>query len=262
MMKRLIGSILVLGVSIPCLWVGGVVFNIFAFLLAGYATFEMINAFKDLRKIPNYAKALALLPIPFIVGLNLQAAFYVGVDLHTIIIPMVILLGVTLFTYKNGFGMKEAIKILGISIFISFICLSFVSICSINKLLLVYLIIIAVGTDVFAYCGGKLFGKHKFTKISPNKTIEGCIIGTIFGTTLSFIYYLKFLPVTNGVLIFGITLLLSVVGQFGDLIFSLIKRENDIKDYSHLIPGHGGVCDRLDSLSFIVLVFMVLFKFI
>ena len=260
--KRLIGSAIVLGVAIPCLWLGGIVFNIFAFILAGLAIFELINASKDLRKIPSYIKAISLISLPIVVGLNISASLYVGVDFYTLLIPVIILMGISLFTYKKGYGMNEAFKLSMISLFVSFICLTFISICKINRTLLIYLIIIAMATDVFAYVGGKLIGKHKFTKISPNKTIEGCVIGAIVGTILSFIYYIKFLPVSNGVLIFAITLLLSIVGEMGDLIFSLIKRENDIKDYSKLIPGHGGVCDRLDSLSFIVLVFVILFKFI
>jgi phosphatidate cytidylyltransferase len=59
-----------------------------------------------------------------------------------------------------------------------------------------------------------------------------------------------------------ITLILSIVGQFGDLLFSKIKRENEIKDFSNIMPGHGGILDRLDSLMFVILAYIILFSVI
>ena len=258
----MIGSAIVLGVSIPCLWLGGIVFNIFAFILAALAIFELINASKDLKKIPSYIKAISLISLPIVVGLNISASLYVGVDFYTLLIPIVLLMGISLFEYKKGYGMNEAFKLTFVSIFVSLICLSFVTVMSLKNTFLFYLIIIAVATDVFAYLGGRTYGKHKFTEISPNKTIEGCVTGAIFGTAAGFAFYTTVIGSTNAILILGITLLLSIIGEIGDLIFSLIKRENSIKDYSKLIPGHGGICDRIDSLSFIVIVFLIIFKFI
>ena len=125
---------------------------------------------------------------------------------------------------------------------------------------LVWLVfIIAFMTDTFAYFSGYLFGKHKLCpKISPNKTIEGSIIGTIFGVFISvlFIVFTCKLNINIFVLIL-ITLLLSIMGQFGDLFFSSIKRSFNIKDFSNLIPGHGGILDRLDSLIFISLTYIL-----
>lgn len=261
MKKRLIGSAIILAVVIPCFLIGGVLFNIFACFIGGIAIFELINADKDLRKIPNVIKALSLVSIPLVVVMNMNASYYIGVDMITLCVPFLLFSLISLFNYKKGFGMNEVFKLSFISLFISFICLSFITIMRIDKWILLYIIIIAVATDVFAYLGGRLFGKHKFTKISPNKTIEGCVCGAVFGTALSYVYYVNVIPVTNGVILFGITILLSIIGQCGDLVFSLIKRENDIKDYSHLIPGHGGICDRLDSLSFIAMLFLILFRF-
>jgi phosphatidate cytidylyltransferase len=102
---------------------------------------------------------------------------------------------------------------------------------------------------------GKTIGKHKFSKISPNKTIEGCIGGIIgaivFGVVLAFAFNAIFNTTFSYIKIILIEIVLSVVGQIGDFAASSIKRYVGIKDFSHLIPGHGGMLDRLDSVIFI-----------
>ena len=124
-----------------------------------------------------------------------------------------------------------------------------------GKILIWYALIAAWGTDIFAYFIGKKFGKHKFSKVSPKKSIEGCIAGTIGGVILSLIYtYLcnTFFGMEYSYIFITImTIVLSLIGQIGDFVASSIKRYVDIKDYSNLIPGHGGMLDRIDSLLFL-----------
>ena len=124
-----------------------------------------------------------------------------------------------------------------------------------GKLLVWYVIFSAWGTDVFAYFIGKKFGKHKFSAVSPKKSIEGCI-GGIFGAVLLCGLYTLFLNTQHNMninyfIICAIAAVLSVVGQIGDFSASTIKRYVDIKDYSNLFPGHGGMLDRIDSVIFI-----------
>ena len=123
---------------------------------------------------------------------------------------------------------------------------------------LVWLIFIgAWGSDTCAYSVGMLIGKRKFLpKLSPNKSLEGCIGGVIGAALLGFIYALIFRKQIHGVnnpllaytIICGVS---SVISQLGDLAASAIKRNHDIKDYGTLIPGHGGIIDRFDSVIFI-----------
>ena len=98
-------------------------------------------------------------------------------------------------------------------------------------------------------------GKHKYTAVSPKKSIEGCIGGTLGAIILMLIYtYVVnkyFCMNYSYTFIAGIGIILSLVGQIGDLAASSIKRYVDIKDYSNLIPGHGGMLDRIDSLIFL-----------
>ena len=120
---------------------------------------------------------------------------------------------------------------------------------------MIYILIAAFGTDVFAYLVGMKFGKHKFSKISPNKTIEGCIAGTVGAIILTVVYTIVmnnlFDMQINYVLIGVMGLILSLVGQIGDFAASVIKRFFEVKDFSNLFPGHGGMVDRIDSVIFI-----------
>lgn len=125
-----------------------------------------------------------------------------------------------------------------------------------GRILLWYVFFISWGTDIFAYFIGRKFGKHKFTEISPNKSIEGCIAGLFGSILLSVIYTIICNSVwnlnINYLYILGVAIFLSIISQIGDLAASSIKRYCKIKDFSNLIPGHGGLLDRIDSVIFIL----------
>lgn len=110
----------------------------------------------------------------------------------------------------------------------------------------------AWGADTFAYFVGKIFGRHKLIeKVSPKKTIEGAF-GGVVGSVLVYVVY-GIILAKNGVGINYVNLIITgvlaaVISQIGDLIMSCIKRENHIKDYGDIIPGHGGILDRFDSV--------------
>lgn len=116
---------------------------------------------------------------------------------------------------------------------------------------MIWLIVLtAFGTDVMAYFTGFLLGKHKLCpKISPKKTVEGSVGGIIGSIVLSGIFGYFFMPeILVHCLVIG--LLGGIVSQFGDLTASIFKRKMGIKDYGNLIPGHGGILDRFDSVLF------------
>ena len=124
-----------------------------------------------------------------------------------------------------------------------------------GKILIWYVFFAGWATDVFAYAIGRRFGKHKFSTVSPKKSIEGCVAGTVAAVVvvLAYTYFInQYTSVEYSylyVLIIGF--ILSLIGQIGDFAASSIKRYVDIKDYSNLIPGHGGMLDRIDSLLFL-----------
>ena len=116
----------------------------------------------------------------------------------------------------------------------------------------VLLAVLAImSTDAAAYAGGRLLGRHQLApSVSPNKTIEGAIAGWLggFGATIALDQILN-LDVQIWPLVL-LAIILPILSQLGDLVESLFKRAMDVKDSSNLIPGHGGVLDRLDSLLF------------
>jgi phosphatidate cytidylyltransferase len=129
-----------------------------------------------------------------------------------------------------------------------------------NLMRVLYLFIITTMTDTYALIGGMLVGKHKLLEsISPKKTWEGLIIGTVFGVLISVVFY--YITIDDSINILSLmlgTTLLSLIGQFGDLAFSSIKRLYNKKDFSNLMPGHGGILDRLDSFIFVSLGYILL----
>lgn len=124
-----------------------------------------------------------------------------------------------------------------------------------GKILVWYIILSAWGTDTFAFLIGHKFGKMKFSKVSPNKSVEGCIAGILgaLAINLCFTFAINtILDVQISYLFIGIAVcILSIIGQIGDFSASSIKRYFGVKDFSELFPGHGGMIDRIDSVIFI-----------
>lgn len=126
-----------------------------------------------------------------------------------------------------------------------------------DGLYLVWLILISSwGCDTCAYCSGMLFGRHKLAPVlSPKKSIEGAVGGTLGSALIGFLYALLFganmLELHNPPAVCAIACAIAaMISQIGDLAASAVKRNHNIKDYGRLIPGHGGILDRFDSMIF------------
>ena len=119
------------------------------------------------------------------------------------------------------------------------------------KVYLLYSVLVAIQSDVGGLICGKIFKGKKLTKISPNKTISGSIGSFIFSTLLIPFFYKGQIDQTL-VNFFLITIIISLISQLGDLFISLLKRKAKVKDTSDLLPGHGGVLDRIDGIIFAI----------
>ncbi len=129
------------------------------------------------------------------------------------------------------------------------------------RILLLVLLIVNFGMDTGAWFFGKNFGSHKlWEKVSPNKTIEGLIGGMLTAGVLGYIAWTILIGSTE-ILLFLVFCLLGVLSQLGDLIQSKMKRQFKVKDSSSLIPGHGGVYDRIDSLLYSAPFFAVILEY-
>ena len=146
---------------------------------------------------------------------------------------------------------KNYIKLIGLI----FIIFSFYSIYKIRNdfdgdyLYLLFVLITCVSTDIGGYVFGKLFGGPKLIKISPKKTYSGSLGSYIFSIIFSYIY-INFLNNDYSINILIFVLLISTISQIGDIFISYFKRLSKIKDTGKIIPGHGGLLDRIDGMIF------------
>lgn len=122
-----------------------------------------------------------------------------------------------------------------------------------GRLWLLVILIIVWANDTFAYFGGRLIGKNKLApSISPGKTIEGAVIGLLGGILSGFAFDYYYSIFANPIDIIVVTLGVGVLSIIGDLVESILKRSAGVKDSGSILPGHGGLLDRIDSLIFVI----------
>lgn len=160
--------------------------------------------------------------------------------------------------FKNQFirTALKAISLLYISM-ISFLIFSYQN--SSSSIIISYILCIAIASDLGGLIVGKTLKGKKLTKISPKKTISGSIGAFIFSLML-IPFFFKDLLVNNLLILFLITLIISLSSQLGDLFISFLKRKAKVKDTSNILPGHGGFLDRVDGIIAAIPAGIILFK--
>jgi len=261
MKTRVISAIIMLLIVIPVVIIGGLTFKIFAMILSVLAMYELLKARKEKKPMPKIMQILSYIFVLVLIYFSndyYQANFKMDYRVLSFAF-LLFLIPVVLFNNNKKYNITDALYLAGGALFLSIGFNSFIVINDFDIKYLLYIALITIMTDTFAMVSGMLIGKHKLCEeISPNKTIEGTIGGSIVGTIVaSLFYYFVIDQSANMLIITGVTLLLSIVGQIGDLLFSSIKRYYNVKDFSNLIPGHGGILDRLDSLLFVALTYLL-----
>ena len=214
---RLISGIVLVIIAAFLLVEGSTVLYFGSMAISLIGLYELYRVMKIERSAPGFVGYAAVVAYYWIMGNREQYVTFLA------IISLMILMTIYVVTFPK-YG-TEQITVAFFGIF--YVGIMFSYLYQVREMpdgkYLVWLILLSSwGCDTFAYCAGKLFGKHKMTpKLSPKKTVEGAIGGVA-----------------------------AVISMVGDLAASAIKRNHDIKDYGNLIPGHGGILDRFDSMIF------------
>jgi len=252
MKQRTISAIILLIIMIGSIIINSKLFGVLMliFSIIGYKEFFDIR-YKEKNKKLNLIRLLGILSVIMIAMNN---TFY-KVDMNIVVLIPLLLLSLPIVFYNDNklYNITDALYNLGIVYFLGFSFGNIIYMADSSLIKCIFIFIIAFITDTYAYIGGCLIGRHKLTSISPKKTIEGSVIGTIMGTLIGSVYYYN---LVGGVTVFEtvtLCLFLTLLSEIGDLFFSSIKRYFDKKDYSNLIPGHGGILDRFDSVIYVSL---------
>lgn len=254
MKQRIITAIgIILVVAVPVAF-GGYWLEALALFIVCAGAYEWMHIQPTFKSWPKYVLPLSALAV-LLTRILPQTYFLV-------ILTCIVIFLWSLVVFVENFSILDA-----------FVCISYVTIFS-----LVYhavgqivgaheylwtIVFATYGSDTGAYLVGRAIGKHKMNpRISPKKSWEGFIGGIVFGFILSFAISFAYVSSLNLILNTLLCLLCPVLAELGDLCFSAIKRHYQVKDYSNLLPGHGGVLDRVDSLLMNLLLFSVLYTII
>ncbi|GFZ29926.1 phosphatidate cytidylyltransferase [Clostridium zeae] len=253
MKQRIISSVIGLPILIGILVSkNSILLNVTLLIIIMIGLNEFYKSFKNFNA--NYS----------MIGIGFSFLYYVFVlpNLSSNLGLFIILFSIFLVFYSVFFYSKQNAKNISIT-FIGFFYITFmfsfvrqiISMNAYGSIFVWFVFIIAWSADTFAYAVGKTFGKNKLTpELSPNKSIEGFVGGVIGATLMAFLYGIIILNFSefhaNNFLYFSLIMgvIGAVISQCGDLVASLIKRFNGIKDFGNIIPGHGGILDRFDSI--------------
>ena len=192
--------------------------------------------------IKRILSSIILLPLTFFIIIEGSFIF---------IIFTTICFFISIFEWNNMSKEKKYNKIGFIFLFFSFLCIYNLRINSDdNYISFLFIVLVCISTDIGGYVFGKLFKGPKLTKYSPNKTFAGMTGSFIFSIISMFVFINIFSELNFSIKLMIFTVIISLISQLGDIIISYFKRKSNIKDTGNIIPGHGGLLDRIDGMIF------------
>ena len=266
MKTRILTSIvLILILIIMCIFAETDVFSAGLAIVTLIGVYEMLDCTK-MKKNPFIAVPLYIASVaaPFLMR-HFRGEFFSHLPKLIISMLLFVLYILTVIVFSNGkLDIGEVLAAVMLSLYIigALTCIMYVRDLENGGYYWIFAFIGAWITDIFAYFTGRFFGKHKLIpEISPKKTVEGSIGGTVF-CVLGFVVYAVILRecfnINVNILICAITGFVSaIVSQIGDLSMSAIKRHYGIKDFGNILPGHGGILDRFDSIMAVAVVLAI-----
>ena len=249
---RLLSGIVLVILVVGVLYLGGLVTGGAVFLLSIGGIFELLRIYK-LHNTPMGIVAYIATAIYYAM-LCFGYKEYVMPLMLGFILAVLSVYVITYPKYKDTDAMAAIMSFFYVGVMLSYVY----QIRELNHggALVVMIFVCSWVNDTFAYCFGVTMGKHKMTpKLSPKKSVEGLVGGLLSSALVGGLYGIFFnknvYELSNAPIIFAVIALAgAAMAVIGDLTASAIKRNNDIKDYGKLIPGHGGIMDRFDSIIF------------
>lgn len=250
MKQRIITGVLAAALFLPIVIFGGIPFIIVTYVLATIGLFELLRM-QHIRMLSTEGITSVFLLWALLTRESWLAETHVT-KAEVLLIAVLILLAYTVTT-KNRFTFDKAGFALLSTLYVGFGFHYFMETRLTGLNLMFYALFIIWATDTGAYFTGRAFGKRKlWPDISPNKTIEGFVGGVGCAFVVAVIYQLYTGFFASIPLLLLMTVILSIVGQMGDLVESAFKRHYGVKDSGNILPGHGGILDRFDSLLFML----------
>jgi phosphatidate cytidylyltransferase len=252
--QRIITAVIAAALFIPIVFYGKTPFILLVYLMGTIALYELCK----MKKIPFWSLpgmiSLLILWIFLAPGQYNILFSSIGYNREQVILIGILLLLMLTVVTKNRYTFDDIsfVVLSALYVGIGFHYFLLTREASNGLLYIFYALLLIWATDSGAYFIGKSMGKHKlWPEISPNKTIEGSIGGVICALIVAVCFSLfSSIDIPLGKLLVG-TAVLSVLGQLGDLVESAFKRHYDVKDAGNILPGHGGILDRFDSLLFV-----------
>ncbi|MDX8365097.1 phosphatidate cytidylyltransferase [Cytobacillus sp. IB215665] len=261
MKQRIITATIALAVFLPIVIYGGLPFIAVMYLIATIGLYELLRM-----------KRISILSFPGVISILMLWVILVPdhpllldripfMKVEFLLFAVLLFLSYTVLT-NNKFSFDDVGFIIVATLYVGIGFYYFIETRQVGLTYIFFAFAVIFSTDSGAYFVGRKFGKHKlWPEISPNKTIEGSI-GGIACALIAAVLFKLFAPIDDFTMIsiLGIAIVLSIFGQIGDLVESAFKRHYAVKDSGRILPGHGGILDRFDSLIFVLPILYFLIK--
>ena len=253
MKTRIVTAILAAAIFLPLVIVGNTPFVLLVYLLGSIALKELLRMKKiKVLSIPGLISFIFLWVLLIPQSLLLDN---VGTNFSKIEAALIVVMLMLIYTVisKNEFTFDDAGFIILSTLYVGVGFFYFIEARMAGLSYVFFALFVIWATDSGAYFVGRAFGKRKlWPEISPNKTIAGFVGGVLSALVVGFVFQV-FSPLhPSMIVVLLVTIVTSLFGQMGDLVESALKRHYIVKDSGHLLPGHGGILDRFDSLLFVL----------